>query len=82
MNQISIRKASNTMRDGFLIFSHAPARTKKCKNLTYHPYNEIDEQYVVHYIDESGECEPVEEWCKTKCLATAVCVYNDFEVEG
>jgi len=82
MNKISIRNASNTMRDGLLIAGHAPARTKKCKNLTYYPHNDIDEQYVAYYIDESGEGEPVEKCCKTKCLATAVAVYNDYEVEG
>ena len=81
MNKISIRNASNTMRDGMLIASHSPAKTAKSKNLTYHPYNNLDEQYVIYYIDESGEGEPIEMRSKTKCLATAVSVYNDYEVE-
>ena len=82
MNQISIRRASIAMKNGLLLFSHAPARTMKSKNLTYYPYNDIDEQYVVHYIDESGEGEPVELWHRGKCLATAVLAYNDYCVEG
>lgn len=81
MNKISIRNASNTMRDGMLIASHAPAKTRKCKNLTHYPYNDLNEQYVVYYIDESGEGEPIEMRSKTKCLATAVSVYNDYDVE-
>ena len=81
MDKISIRNASNTMRDGLLIAGHAPAKTAKSKNLTYYPHNDLDEQYIVYYIDESGEGEPVEVRSKTKCLVTAVSVYNDYEVE-
>lgn len=82
MKQISIRHASNIMREGHRIASHASQTTQKSKELNYYPYNDINEQYVASFIDESGESEPTPLECKTKCLATAVCAYNDYDVEG